>query len=111
MPNRDAVSIAFRNAHFKNNTHPNTNKMEMLLNLIFYGPALEEGLFGLLFFLAPDYFFNPQDGVLPLHAITKTYMETNHADKTMQICLAGAGASMLTLFVFRVGLAKTKIKK
>jgi hypothetical protein len=58
--------------------------------------SVEKGVYGLTLFFAPDYFWNPQDGVLrSLGFITKTGLESNHIDFCSQINLRLVGANCL----------------
>jgi hypothetical protein len=60
--------------------------------------SVEKGIFGLTFLLVPDYFWNPQDGVLSsLGFFPKTGLESNHIDVGSQIGLRLVGANLLAL--------------
>jgi hypothetical protein len=85
--------------------------MKFLFDLAYYAAAYEEGIMGLFLFFAPDYFFNPDNGTVPLRGLFKTSMESNHLDKASEICLAGAGASLLGLVISRLYLAETRAEK
>jgi hypothetical protein len=85
--------------------------MKLLFDLAYYAAAYEEGIMGLFLWVAPDYFFNPDNGAVPLRGLFKTSMESNHLDKASEICLAGAGASLLGLVLARLFLAETRAEK
>jgi hypothetical protein len=85
--------------------------MKLLFDLAYYAAAYEEGIMGLFLWVAPDYFFNPENGVVPLRGLFRTSMESNHLDKASEICLAGAGASLLGLVLARLFLAETRAEK
>jgi hypothetical protein len=85
--------------------------MTLLFDLVYYAAAYEEGMMGLLLWVAPDYFFNPDNGAVPLRGLFKTSMKSNHLDKASEICLAGAGASLLGLVLARLFHAETRAEK
>ena len=72
--------------------------------------TLDEGVFGLTFFLAPDYFWNPVDGVLPSFA-QMTEPESNHLDTITRIALMGSGATMLSFLLFHLLFLKGEADK
>ena len=85
--------------------------MKLIFDLVYYAAAYEEGIMGLFLWVAPDYFFNPENGAVPIRGLFKTSMESNHLDKASEICLAGAGASLLGLVLARLFLAETRAEK
>lgn len=58
--------------------------------------TIEFGALGLTFYVAPDYFWNPQDGLFrTLGFITKTQLESNHLGFVSQLNLRNVGANFL----------------
>jgi hypothetical protein len=100
-------------SHSQQTTTSSNNNFTMMLlyQISAYLQSLEELLFGLPLFLAPDYFFNPDDGLLVLRPFHHTSLASDHLDVATQISLAGAGASMLTFFFTRLLLVETKSEK
>jgi hypothetical protein len=96
-------------SHRYETEYPRAYNATTMTNLNDILAFLEEGLFGLTLYLAPDFFYNPANGVvLPLfHPIVKTSLETNHLDVPSQIALCVFGATILTGFLSRLFLCKT----
>jgi hypothetical protein len=81
--------------------------MKLISDFIASVQAMEDLFLGLPLFLAPDYFFNPSKGWLEIRPFRHTTLESDHFDIVTQISLAGAGASLLTMFLARFVVAET----
>jgi hypothetical protein len=73
----------------------------------FYLQGFEEIFMGLPLFLAPDFYFNAEDGLIVFRPFRHTSLDSDHMDTMTQISLAGAGATMLTLLSCRLWLAES----
>lgn len=81
--------------------------MKALRHLSVFLEVAEELLVGLPLFVAPDYFFNADDGFVPFRPFHHTSLQSDHLDIATQISLAGAGASMLTILCARFFLSRS----
>ena len=82
----------------------------MSLDFINLLTTLHQGLLGLALYLAPDYFWNPDDGILPSLA-TRTSLESNHFTKMDKLVLMGSGATMLSFLIFHLFFMKDEADK
>jgi len=72
--------------------------------------TLDQGLFGLTLFLAPNYFWNPVDGLFPSFA-KATALESNLFDTLTRMFLMGSGATMTSFLLFHLFFMKNETDK
>jgi len=82
----------------------------MSLDFVNLLTTLDQGLLGLTLFVAPDYFWNPADGLLPSFA-TKTALESNHFAAGDKVALMGSGATMLSFLIYHFFFMKSEADK
>jgi hypothetical protein len=91
--------------------HNKQHPMKLLYRISVFLQVAEELLFGIPLFLAPDLFFNADNGLVLLRPFRHTSLDSGHLDIATQISLAGAGASMLTFLICRLLVAETDTEK